>query len=155
MSHFGCVCVCGYSVVNRKWTGPLCYTLGVCVCGYSVVNRKWTGPLCHTLGVCVCGYSVVNIKWTGPLCHTLGVCVCGYSVVNIKWTGPLCHTLGVCVIPFCIWPDPVYFLQLDTADAHLYMGMYLTSHTNVKKTEKEERGRMTKASVEPEMCHTE
>ena len=74
------------------------------------------------------------------------VCVCGYSVVNIKWTGPLCHTLGVCVISFCVWPDPVYFLQLVTADAHLYMGMYL-SHTNVmEKAIKEDRKRGTRTN---------
>ena len=91
--------------------------------------------------VCLCALLAGNIK-----CCALCLCPV-YSTVNRKWTGPLCHTLGVCVISFCVWPDPVYFLQLVTADAHLYMGMYLTSHTNVmEKAIKEDRKRGTRTN---------
>ena len=75
MSHFGCVCVCGYSAVNIKWTGPLCHTLGVCVCGYSAVNIKWTGPLCHTLGVFVYVGTVLLTSNGQGHCVTLWVFV--------------------------------------------------------------------------------
>ena len=103
---------------------------------------------------CLCMWVVLLTSNGQGHCVTLWVFVYVGSVVNIKWTGPLCHTLGVCVISFCVWPDPVYFLQLVTADAHLDMGMYLTSHTNVmEKAIKEDRKRGTRTN-DPSLSRT-
>lgn len=95
------LCLCPmYSAVNRKWTGPLCYTLGVCVCTVLLTSNGQGHCVTH---VDVFVYSDVNLSYITHTPSPISLLFCACVVCIVSLISSFLFVSGQIQFIFCSW----------------------------------------------------